>query len=228
MPARRDRQIKVWRKGAWFPTKDLGHVDADGCFYHDGRADDVIISAGWTMSAVEIEDIILTHPEVTAAAAIGIPDPVRGQIVKAFVVASAPGTPGSCKKSRPRAQQAESARVSARRRIRRRPAPHTGRQDQPQSVAGRCCPFERIDILTTVDKFPRITDATLDDLRSRVGKVVPRPQPYIETATEDAIRHWTMGIGDRNPLHMDAAYAAKTAYGTLMAPPTSCLRWIGS
>jgi acetyl-CoA synthetase len=86
-------EIKVWRKGAWFPTKDLGHVDADGYFYHDGRADDVIISAGWTMSAVEIEDIILTHPEVTAAAAIGIPDPIRGQIVKAFVVASVPETP---------------------------------------------------------------------------------------------------------------------------------------
>lgn len=44
------------------------------------------------MSAVEIEDILLTHPDVSAAAAIGIPDPVRGQIVKAFVVSSAPGS----------------------------------------------------------------------------------------------------------------------------------------
>jgi acetyl-CoA synthetase len=85
-------ELKVWRRDGWFPTKDLGHVDEDGYFYHDGRADDVIISAGWTMSAVEIEDIILTHPAVTAAAAIGVPDPVRGQVVKAFVIASVPGS----------------------------------------------------------------------------------------------------------------------------------------
>jgi len=80
-------EIKVWRKGAWFPTKDLGRIDADGYFFHGGRADDVIISAGWTMSAVEIEDAMLKHPDVREAAAIGVPDPVRGQVVKAFVVA---------------------------------------------------------------------------------------------------------------------------------------------
>lgn len=85
-------EIKVWRREAWFPTKDLGHTDADGYFYHDGRADDVIISAGWTMSAVEIEDILLKHPDVREAAAIGVPDPVRGQIVKAFIVSARPGS----------------------------------------------------------------------------------------------------------------------------------------
>ena len=60
------------------------------------------------------------------------------------------------------------------------------------------------------DDFPRITDIALAALRARVGNVVPRPQPYIETATEDAIRHWTMGIGDRNPLYLDPAYAQAT------------------
>jgi acetyl-CoA synthetase len=79
-------EIKVWRRNAWFPTKDLGRVDADGYFHHAGRADDVIISAGWTMSAVEIEDILLKHPDVREAAAIGIPDATRGQVVKAFLV----------------------------------------------------------------------------------------------------------------------------------------------
>jgi acetyl-CoA synthetase len=79
-------EIKVWRKGQWLATKDLGHVDEDGYFYHGGRADDVIISAGWTMSAVEIEDAILKHPDVEEAAAIGVPDSLRGQAVKAFVV----------------------------------------------------------------------------------------------------------------------------------------------
>ena len=79
-------EIKVWRHGAWFPTKDRGWIDADGYFFHAGRADDVIISAGWTMSAVEIEDVLLRHPAVREAAAIGVPDAVRGQVVKAFVV----------------------------------------------------------------------------------------------------------------------------------------------
>lgn len=79
-------ELKVWRKGQWIPTKDLGRTDEEGYFFHGGRADDVIISAGWTMSAVEIEDAMLKHPDVTEAAAIGIPDALRGQSVKAFIV----------------------------------------------------------------------------------------------------------------------------------------------
>jgi acetyl-CoA synthetase len=84
-------ELKVWRKGQWIPTKDLGRTDDEGYFYHGGRADDVIISAGWTMSAVEIEDAILKHPDVSEAAAIGVPDALRGQSVKAFVVTKRAG-----------------------------------------------------------------------------------------------------------------------------------------
>jgi acetyl-CoA synthetase len=84
-------EIKVWRRDSWFPTKDLGWTDEDGYFYHGGRADDVIISAGWTMSAVEIEDAMLKHKDVREAAAIGVPDAVRGQVVKAFVVSPRAG-----------------------------------------------------------------------------------------------------------------------------------------
>lgn len=83
-------EIKVRRHDTWFPTKDRGRVDADGYFFHAGRADDVIISAGWTMSAVEIEDALLAHPAVQAAAVIGVPDTLRGLVVKAFIV-PAPG-----------------------------------------------------------------------------------------------------------------------------------------
>jgi acetyl-CoA synthetase len=79
-------EIKVWRRGSWFATKDLGHVDEEGYFYHDGRVDDVIISAGWTMSAVEIEGVLLNHPDVREAAVIGVDDKLRGQVVKAFIV----------------------------------------------------------------------------------------------------------------------------------------------
>jgi acetyl-CoA synthetase len=79
-------EMKVWRRGGWIATKDLGRVDEDGYFFHGGRADDVIISAGWTMSAIEIEDAVLKHPDVREVGAIGVPDGLRGQVVKAFVV----------------------------------------------------------------------------------------------------------------------------------------------
>ena len=78
--------IVVMRKEGWLPTKDRGHTDEEGYYYHDGRADDVIISAGWTMSAVEIEDVLLMHSDVRETAVIGVPDETRGQVVKAFVV----------------------------------------------------------------------------------------------------------------------------------------------
>lgn len=85
-------QLMVQRHGQWIPTKDLGRTDADGYFYHGGRADDVIISAGWTMSAVEIENVMLMHPDVQEAAAIGVPDELRGQVIKAFIVSERSGS----------------------------------------------------------------------------------------------------------------------------------------
>lgn len=84
-------QLMVHRHGKWLATRDLGRVDEDGYFYHGGRADDVIISAGWTMSAVELENAMLAHPDVREAAAIGVPDELRGQVVKAFVISNRGG-----------------------------------------------------------------------------------------------------------------------------------------
>ena len=80
-------EIAVRRKDGWFNVKDLGWRDEEGYFHIEGRSDDVIISAGWTMSAVEIENTLLKHPKVLEAAVIGVPDPVRGQIPKAYIVA---------------------------------------------------------------------------------------------------------------------------------------------
>lgn len=84
-------ELKLWRRGAWIATKDLARVDEDGYFWHGGRADDVIISAGWTIGAVEVEDVIMKHKDVASVAVIGVPDRVRGQVVKAFVVSKRPG-----------------------------------------------------------------------------------------------------------------------------------------
>jgi len=79
-------ELMLWRRDQWETTKDLARIDEDGYFYHAGRADDVVISAGWTMSAVEIENTLLKHPDVREAAVIAVPDATRGQVAKAFIV----------------------------------------------------------------------------------------------------------------------------------------------
>ncbi|MFZ9038677.1 MAG: acyl-CoA synthetase [Gammaproteobacteria bacterium] len=70
----------------WFRTGDVGYRDADGFLWFVGRKDDVITSAGYRIGPGEIEDSLLKHPAVLQAAVIGKPDPLRGEIVKAFVV----------------------------------------------------------------------------------------------------------------------------------------------
>ncbi|MBS3962396.1 MAG: AMP-binding protein, partial [Sandarakinorhabdus sp.] len=85
-------ELMLWRRGRWESTRDLASIDADGHFWHAGRADDVIISAGWTMSAVEIEHVLMKHADVAEAAVIGVPDAARGQVAKAFIVSSRPGS----------------------------------------------------------------------------------------------------------------------------------------
>lgn len=79
-------EIAVRRKAGWFYVKDRGYRDEEGYLYIEGRSDDVIISAGWTMSAVEIENTLLKHPAVAEAAVVGVPDALRGQVAKAYIV----------------------------------------------------------------------------------------------------------------------------------------------
>jgi acetyl-CoA synthetase len=67
-------------------TGDQGVVDEEGYFTFVGRDDDVISSAGYRIGPTEIEDCLIKHPAVSLAAVIGKPDPVRGEIVKAFIV----------------------------------------------------------------------------------------------------------------------------------------------
>jgi acetyl-CoA synthetase len=86
LPPGQTGEIAVRRKDGWFFVKDRGFMDADGYFHHAGRSDDVIISAGWTMSAVEIEDTLLKHPDVREAAVVGVADAQRGLVAKAFIV----------------------------------------------------------------------------------------------------------------------------------------------
>jgi acetyl-CoA synthetase len=75
--------------GDWFHTKDAASADEDGYFWYEGRADDVIISAGYRIGPFEVESACLEHPAVAEAAAVASPDERRGNVVKAFVVLAA-------------------------------------------------------------------------------------------------------------------------------------------
>ncbi|MCC7106888.1 MAG: AMP-binding protein, partial [Chloroflexi bacterium] len=73
-------------RGDWYITGDRAYVDEDGYFWFVGRADDVIISAGYRIGPFEVESALVEHPAVLEAAVVASPDEVRGEIVKAFVV----------------------------------------------------------------------------------------------------------------------------------------------
>ncbi|MCL2736773.1 MAG: AMP-binding protein [Propionibacteriaceae bacterium] len=71
----------------WMRTSDTGYMDADGWFYFVERACNLIKRAGENISACEVEAVLETHPLIKEAAVIGVPDPIRDQAVKAFILA---------------------------------------------------------------------------------------------------------------------------------------------
>jgi medium-chain acyl-CoA synthetase len=78
------------QRGDWYVTGDRGSMDGDGYLWFVGRADDVINSASYRIGPFEVESALVEHPAVAEAVVIGKADPLRGEIVKAFVVL-APG-----------------------------------------------------------------------------------------------------------------------------------------
>jgi len=72
--------------GDWYLTGDKAYKDEDGYFWFVGRADDVIISAGYRIGPFEVESALIEHPAVAESAVVASPDPVRGDVVKAFVI----------------------------------------------------------------------------------------------------------------------------------------------
>lgn len=73
-------------RGDWLLTGDRGHMDEDGYFWFRGRGDDVITSSGYRIGPGEIEDALIMHPACRMVAVIGVPDPIRTEIVKAFII----------------------------------------------------------------------------------------------------------------------------------------------
>ena len=76
---------EVLRDG-WLYTGDLARMDKDGYFYIVERKKDLILSSGYNVYPREIEEVLYEHPKVLEAAVVGVPDAVRGEKVKAFVV----------------------------------------------------------------------------------------------------------------------------------------------
>ena len=76
----------------WFPTRDLGRLDAHGYLFVEGRADDTIIRGGENIAPAEIEDVLLRHPAVVEAAVIGVADAEWGQRIVAVLVGDADPT----------------------------------------------------------------------------------------------------------------------------------------
>jgi acetyl-CoA synthetase len=73
-------------KNGWLLTGDTGNRDEDGNFWFHARNDDVIISGGYRIGPTEIEECLMAHPVVAMVAVVGVPDPLRGEVVKAFIV----------------------------------------------------------------------------------------------------------------------------------------------
>ncbi len=72
--------------GDWYLTGDKAYCDEDGYFWFVGRADDLIISAGYRIGPFEVESALIEHPAVAESAVVASPDAVRGEIVKAFII----------------------------------------------------------------------------------------------------------------------------------------------
>jgi acetyl-CoA synthetase len=69
----------------WYVSGDSAYMDKDGYFWFQGRVDDVIMTAGERVGPFEVESKLVEHPAVAEAGVIGKPDPIRGQIIKAFI-----------------------------------------------------------------------------------------------------------------------------------------------
>lgn len=80
-----ERYESYFLKGEWYVSGDSAYMDEEGYFWFQGRVDDVIMSAGERIGPFEVESKLLEHPDVIEAGVIGKPDPVRGEIIKAFV-----------------------------------------------------------------------------------------------------------------------------------------------
>jgi long-chain acyl-CoA synthetase len=76
-------------RGGWFHTGDIGSIDEDGYFFIVDRLKDMVIRGGFNVYPREVEEVLMSHPQVSLAAVIGVPDEQYGEEIKAFIVPTA-------------------------------------------------------------------------------------------------------------------------------------------
>ncbi|MEX3693218.1 AMP-binding protein [Paraburkholderia sp. BR14263] len=81
-----DERQAVFVRGGWNLPGDAVSIDADGYVFYQARSDDMIVSSGYNIAGPEVETVLMQHPAVAECGVTGVPDEVRGQVVKAFVV----------------------------------------------------------------------------------------------------------------------------------------------
>ena len=88
MPAETANALRVGPDGqpGWFYSGDIGYMDRDGYFHITDRKKDMIIAGGYNIYPADVEAVLFEHPAVKEAAVVGVPDPRRGETVKAFIV----------------------------------------------------------------------------------------------------------------------------------------------
>lgn len=73
-------------RGSFYITGDRGYMDEDGYFWFVARSDDIILSSGYRIGPFEVESALIEHPSIAESAVVSSPDPIRGEVVKAFIV----------------------------------------------------------------------------------------------------------------------------------------------
>ncbi len=133
-------EVSDRRDGGVWRTGDRVTQDEDGYLHFEGRADDVIISAGYRIGPFEVESALVSHPAVAEAAVVAAPDAERGSVVRAVVVLRA-GHEASDALARDLQDHVKASdralQVPADRGVRRRPAEDGERQGSPRAAARR-------------------------------------------------------------------------------------------
>ena len=130
-----ERTREAWHDGLYY-TGDVAWRDEDGYLWFVGRADDVIKSSGYRIGPFEVESALMTHPAVVECAITGVPDEIRGQVVKATIVLAKDYKDKARRRfgqriTRPCQKSDSSVQIPARRRVRRRTAEDDQRQNTP-------------------------------------------------------------------------------------------------
>ena len=166
--------------GGELRTGDVGFMDEQGWFYLVDRAKDMIVASGFKVWPREVEEVLYLHPAVREAAVVGIPDPYRGETIKAVISLKA-GQHGDRRRDQGvRARAHGGLQVPARRRDHRRAAEDDERQDHAPAAAAdharrgrRCrCRAELVDV-----SYPQLRAAVEARAVLEVGRRLAAPEP---------------------------------------------------